>query len=250
MYSWGYIKAASLAHLDISESEATTRNMLDRFPFYANEAITQICSAVKPKRSFATFVVSEEQGNVGTLLTMPTDFVSFGDDVNIVVVKDEFGNTCSRETCDDDFLYKGINKLMFFTEGTYYISYNARWIIFSADAKIVRRAYNIVKIRPFDVAKGILLHAEIYLYFIFVFSLEALDLGDISCGVVHAVACVKGRVSVPRKAYCREAFFDCREDYLLGRVFSVAEKRVSVKISRQFIFPLVSRIVFNVMKRV
>ena len=133
MYSWGYIKAASLAHLDISEDEARTRNMLDRFPFYANEAITQICSAVKPKRSFATFVISKEQENVGTLLTMPNDFISFGDDVNIVVVKDELGNACSRETCDEDFLYKGINKLIFFTEGTYYISYNARWITFSAE---------------------------------------------------------------------------------------------------------------------
>ena len=47
-YTWGYIKEATLMKLDMTEQEAEQFNLLRRFPFYANEALTYICSAIKP----------------------------------------------------------------------------------------------------------------------------------------------------------------------------------------------------------
>lgn len=57
MYTWGYIKNACLAKLDMTADEAVNLGFMNKFPFYANEAITQICSAVKPKHTFAEFTV-------------------------------------------------------------------------------------------------------------------------------------------------------------------------------------------------
>lgn len=118
-YTWGYIKDVSLSKLDLEEEEATVQNLLSRFPFYANEVITQICSAIKPKYSFANFkiynsnnrwkelvklynlsyttIVSkpsivptnevefwnewENSHFVSVSYDMPEDFISFGDDI-------------------------------------------------------------------------------------------------------------------------------------------------------------------------
>ena len=79
-YTWGYIKDAALAKLDLNEGEANTQNLLSRFPFYANEVMTQVCSSIKPKYTFAKFVIEKDQ--VGQLQDMPLDFVSFGDDID------------------------------------------------------------------------------------------------------------------------------------------------------------------------
>jgi hypothetical protein len=128
MYTWGYLKDASLAKLDLDEQEANERDLLSKFPFWANEVITDVCSAIKPNRTFVDFVITSD--DIGTLFTMPNDFISFGDDVNTVKFKDEFGDTWLEEAHDDDFAYKGYNKLMFWKEGIYSISYNARWITF------------------------------------------------------------------------------------------------------------------------
>jgi hypothetical protein len=126
MYTWGYIRDVSLSKLDLSENEATVQNLLSRFPFYANEVITQVCSSIKPKYDFAHFSI--DKNNVGVLQSMPADFVSFGDDVCYQLVK---GNTAEQiELHDDDFVYCGYNKVMFKHEGDFYISYNARWFTF------------------------------------------------------------------------------------------------------------------------
>ena len=139
MYTWSYLIDASLAKLDLTQDEATQQNLLGRFYIYANEVITQVCSAVKPKHTFATFVVNKD--DVGTkLFTMPDDFISFGDDVNTKVVLDKnlynpeaqtFGREVMSEATDFDFQYKGYNQLVFYKEGTYTISYNARWFTFT-----------------------------------------------------------------------------------------------------------------------
>lgn len=129
MYTWGYIKDVSLAKLDLEEKEATVQNLLSRFPFYANEVITQVCSAIKPKRTFAEFVITKD--DLFKVYTMPSDFISFGDDVCTIKYKDVYGDTWFEECHDDQFSYKGYNQLQFFTEGTYLISYNARWYTFS-----------------------------------------------------------------------------------------------------------------------
>ena len=81
MQTWGYIKQATLAKLDLEPGEAEVQNLLGRFYIFANEAMSQICSSIKPKYTYANFVVTEDM--VGKEQDMPSDFVSFGDDINI-----------------------------------------------------------------------------------------------------------------------------------------------------------------------
>lgn len=142
-YDWGYIKHAALSKLDLDdpgdgyistsgEFEATAQDFLSRFPIYANEVITQVCSSIKPKYTFAKFEISFDK--VGIEQTMPEDFISFGDDQNYQVIQrcchGEF--TLIRQPIyDDDIIYHGYNQIIFTHAGTYYISYNARWYDFS-----------------------------------------------------------------------------------------------------------------------
>lgn len=60
MYTWGYIKEATLAKMDISVEQAIDQNLMNKMPFYANEAITQITASIKPKRAYAEFEVIRE----------------------------------------------------------------------------------------------------------------------------------------------------------------------------------------------
>lgn len=133
MYTWGYIKEAVLAKLDLDESEANEQRLFNRFHIYANEAMTQICSAVKPNRTFAKFVITEKdfEENDEIIKTMPDDFISFGDDVNTIKYNDFMYNTILARCYDDDIEYVGYNKIKFKRVGEYSISYNARWVIFS-----------------------------------------------------------------------------------------------------------------------
>lgn len=135
MYTWGYIKDVSLSKLDLEEEEATTQHLLSRFPFYANEVITQVCSTVKPKRTFAQFVITES--DVGSLQTMPEDFISFGDDRCYELTEERNWQNdikvIKQELHDDDFEYVGYNNVLFNRAGNYFISYNARWYTFTKD---------------------------------------------------------------------------------------------------------------------
>lgn len=131
MYTWGYLKDVSLAKLDLDELEASEQNLLSRFPFFANEVITQISSTIKPKHTYAEFVITKE--DLFKLKTMPSDFIAFDADVNTIVEVDAFNDRWFRQCSDEDFVYKGNNQLMFFKEGTYTISYKARWFIFDKD---------------------------------------------------------------------------------------------------------------------
>lgn len=131
-YTWGYIKDVSLSKLDLEEPEATVQNLLSRFPFYANEVITQVCSSIKPKYTFENFVI--DKTNVGVKQTMPDDFVSFGDDVCYMLeeVREHNGETrlIKVPIHDDDYEYLGYNQVVFKHPGNYFISYNARWYTF------------------------------------------------------------------------------------------------------------------------
>lgn len=127
-YTWGYVKDASLAKLDLDEVEANNQNFLSRFPFYANEAMTQICSSIKPKYSYVEFNITSDM--VGKEQNMPEDFVSFGDDVNYELIHNE-RMVIKKEIHDIDFDYHGYNKVIFYREGTFYLSYNARWFTFN-----------------------------------------------------------------------------------------------------------------------
>lgn len=128
MYTWGYLKDVALAKLDLTENEATVQNLLSRFPFYANEVITQVCSAIKPKYTFAKFEIDLDK--VGIAQTMPDDFISFGDDVCYELVNN--GKFLEKhQIFDVDFEYYGYNQVIFKHPGNFYISYNARWYTFT-----------------------------------------------------------------------------------------------------------------------
>lgn len=127
MYTWGYLKDVILAKLDLDAEEALTQDLVRRFKFFANEAMTQICSAVKPRRDFAEFVITAE--DVGTSKVMPNDFISFGDDVNQRSYQYN-GSIVTEEAHDDVLRFLGYNKIVFYEPGTYHISYNARWYDF------------------------------------------------------------------------------------------------------------------------
>lgn len=172
MYTWGYIKDVSLSKLDLDEEEATVQNLLSRFPFYANEVITQVCSAIKPKHTFAKITVYKNRQSrwneltqyyklydstiidkpsklsdvektfwnawensyfVLDLISMPSDFISFDGDVCTVERIDVYGDRWLTECHDDDFVYKGHNQIQPLKEGVYTIAYNARWYTFTKD---------------------------------------------------------------------------------------------------------------------
>lgn len=56
-YTWGYLKENTLSKLHLEEEEANQLGFLSRFPYAANEAMTQICSGIKPKQASFEFEV-------------------------------------------------------------------------------------------------------------------------------------------------------------------------------------------------
>ena len=60
-YTWGYLKENALAKLNMNEEEANQQNFLSRFPYYANEAMTQICSAIKAHEVFIEYRADDKQ---------------------------------------------------------------------------------------------------------------------------------------------------------------------------------------------
>lgn len=156
-YTWGYIKDVSLSKLDLEEEEATVQNLLSRFPFYANEVITQVCSAIKPKYTFANFVISA--ADVGVAKTMPSDFVSFGDDVCYQLVEERNWQgdirAIKQELHDDDYEYSGYDQVVFKHAGNYFISYNARWYTFNkslSDDEVINIPNDILECIPSYIA--------------------------------------------------------------------------------------------------
>ena len=59
MFTYGYIREATMAHLDIDEDEAQAMNLLTRFHIYANEAMQAICPS-KPKNQYLDITVVKE----------------------------------------------------------------------------------------------------------------------------------------------------------------------------------------------
>lgn len=159
MYTWGYLKNSILAKLDLDEDEASRLNYLERFVFYANEAMTMICSTVKPKKAFYEIDIHKsryddagnliEESNLSKLITLPDDFISFGDDRNTIDEDIGYGDRMIRTAYDEDFEYVGYNKIRCFSEGSYSISYNARWHLFSLDDN------DLVLDAPVDVLEAI-----------------------------------------------------------------------------------------------
>lgn len=59
MITWGYIKQATLAKMDLSVDAAVDQGLIEKMPFYANEALTEITSAIKAKRAYTDFKVAD-----------------------------------------------------------------------------------------------------------------------------------------------------------------------------------------------
>ena len=67
MYTYGYIVDSTLAKLDMSKELAQKNGLYNKFSYYANEAMSQICSAIKPKRTFAKFTVVDRKVIISNL---------------------------------------------------------------------------------------------------------------------------------------------------------------------------------------
>ncbi len=59
MFTYGYIREATMAHLDIDETEAQAMGLLSRFHIYANEAMQAICAS-KPMYQYLDITVVEK----------------------------------------------------------------------------------------------------------------------------------------------------------------------------------------------
>lgn len=125
MYTWGYIKECTLSKLNLDEESANQQDFLSRFPYYANEAMTQICS-IKPAEKRFTVNINDE--NIGKEITMPDDFISFSDDV-VVYQQDHM----ISDVGDDYIVYGGYNTITCYVTGEYSIPYRARWFFFTKE---------------------------------------------------------------------------------------------------------------------
>ena len=128
MYTWGYIKENTLSKLNLDESAANELGLLSRFPYYANEAMTQICSGVRPKETYLELSIDET--NVGKSIVMPEMFIGFSDDV-IYYKESQYADF--EEVGDDFVTYNGFNEIICSQKGIYRIPYKARWFFFTKD---------------------------------------------------------------------------------------------------------------------
>jgi len=141
-YTWGYLKENTLSKLNLSEEEANQQGFLSNFPYYANEAMTQICSAIKPHYKYHILEVVEEE--ISVPFEMPEDFISFSDGVALY----------NGEEADDSVLdYFAYNQVICNKAGYFVIPYNARWFFFTKDLP-----NNTVITAPADICDAIPLY--------------------------------------------------------------------------------------------
>lgn len=57
MYTYGYIREATMAHIDADEEEAQAMHLLERFHIYANEAMQAICGSKPMYKYFEATIV-------------------------------------------------------------------------------------------------------------------------------------------------------------------------------------------------
>lgn len=168
MYTWGYLKENILAKLNLDEESANQQNFLSNFPYYANEAMTQICSAIKAKDTeFSLYVYDEDTkwkemtSSYGLYTTTdhytPDNFTiddplytkktAFWAEWNslyftgteivmpedFVAFDDDVPTYQYREVFDDTLEYRGYNHIICKDVGYYQIPYRARWFFFTKD---------------------------------------------------------------------------------------------------------------------
>ena len=97
MFTYGYIQNATLARLDIDENEAQDMKLLNRFPYYANEAMQAICAA-RPRYDYVNVKVVRDFDVVVYDIENPASFFIGTKDVHYTV--DEEGNIRGVEGYD------------------------------------------------------------------------------------------------------------------------------------------------------
>lgn len=138
MYNWSYFVNTVCAKMNIDEEELTNLSLINALPSYANEAMTQICSSVRPDVRYKEIYVTNDMLETFVSIDVP-EFVSFSDAPATCKRSSPFfvdgGCTDNRyhEVGDESFEYIGYDKLLFHIPGNYRIPYNARWFFFSSD---------------------------------------------------------------------------------------------------------------------
>lgn len=61
MYTWGYVKDAVLAKMDMTADEANANGLLNKIPYYANEAVVQIASGIKANRTTVEYKILDRE---------------------------------------------------------------------------------------------------------------------------------------------------------------------------------------------
>ena len=161
MYTWGYIKEATLNKLNIGAGEANEQRFISSFPYYANEAMTQICSAVKPEETYFEIEVVTKDGKylIDKEIQLPDDFISFSDAP--ILYKEEitlYGQVLKTQfiEVDDDVIeYYGYNKVICKRPGLYRIPYNARWFFFNkniSDDTVISAPADVCEALPSYIA--------------------------------------------------------------------------------------------------
>lgn len=154
MYTWGYLKDNALSKLDLTENEVNIRGILSRFVYYANEAMTQICSAVRPNEKY--YELSVDDTNLDKPITLPDDFIAFSDDIvlykgDAIEIAGRVVNTPAFEEVGDEYvMYYGYNQIVCKQKGIYLIPYKARWFFFTSDL-----SNDTVITAPADVCEAI-----------------------------------------------------------------------------------------------
>ena len=163
MYTYGYIKTAILAKLNLTEKEALEQDLLDTFPYNINECISQIASTIKPRfdcvrktafnhkipipveletipkdesltqKNLREFKIKEYLSDkilVGDVFRMPQGFIAFSG--KSVVERD--GEYHAHEV-HEEVVHVGNDKIIFLKPGCYTITYDASWMQFSDRTK-------------------------------------------------------------------------------------------------------------------
>lgn len=84
-YTWGYIKENVLSKLNLTEEEANQQGFLSRFPYCANEAMTQICSGIKPREMYFSITIRDKQKawtELTTKYNLYTDYKEYSSDIS------------------------------------------------------------------------------------------------------------------------------------------------------------------------
>lgn len=165
MYTWGYIKQAVLAKMDMDVDQAVDQGLVNKMPYYANEALTQITSAIKAKRTYVTFDIVHRKRmlkyienkyhfqSIDFLFNPPCDELQLNaqqlEALKLYQSKQYVGDVLDMPNdflfWADDIVYKdedefavdgkdfviiGSSKIRFNTDGKFYIPYKCQWYFF------------------------------------------------------------------------------------------------------------------------